>query len=236
MTYYRKDKRLPSELRPCTIQPHFLEHQAGSVLITLGHTKVICCATIEEKVPFFLRNSDQGWLTAEYSMLPSSTHTRTSREVGHLRHGRSVEIQRLIGRSLRMAFDMTQFREKTVIVDCDVIQADGGTRTASITGGFVAVCLALKQHLGSSVQPKKQVASISVGKVDDQILLDLSYEEDVRAQLDLNLVMDSDSKLIEIQGTGEKDSFSRSELNEVLDIGSQGIMKLLEIQQQVLRG
>ncbi len=201
----------------------------------MGSTKVICSAIIEDRVPFFLRNSDQGWLTAEYSMLPSSTPTRTQREIGSVRHGRSVEIQRLIGRSLRMAFDLKQFKEKTIMVDCDVIQADGGTRTASITGAYVAICLALHHNIGHSYTPERQVASISVGKVDHMMLLDLNYEEDVRAALDINIIMDDQGKIIEIQGTGEKEPFAREELVQVLDLGQKGIQELLEIQQTVIQ-
>ena len=174
-------------------------------------------------------------LTAEYAMLPSSTPTRTHREIGNVRHGRSVEIQRLIGRSLRMAFDLNTMGEKTIVVDCDVIQADGGTRTASITGSFVAVCLALYHRFGISAVPKKQFASISIGKVDHMMMLDLNYEEDVRADLDINLVMDSENQFTEIQGTGEKSPFSRQELEQVLDLGQEGIAKLHAIQKQTLQ-
>lgn len=201
----------------------------------MGSTKVICSAIIEDRVPFFLRNSDQGWLTAEYSMLPSSTPTRTQREIGSVRHGRSVEIQRLIGRSLRMAFDLKQFKEKTIMVDCDVIQADGGTRTASITGAYVAICLALHHNIGPSYTPERQVASISVGKVDHMMLLDLNYEEDVRAALDINIIMDDQGKIIEIQGTGEKEPFAREELVQVLDLGQKGIQELLDLQKKVIQ-
>lgn len=235
ISFTRKDGRQLSELRPCIILPHFLHHNPGSVLISMGNTKVICSALIEEKVPFFLRGSGHGWLTAEYAMLPSSTPTRTHREFGNMRHGRSVEIQRLIGRSLRMAFDLNSLGEKTIVVDCDVIQADGGTRTASITGSFVAVCLALYHRYGPGSIPQKQLASISIGKVDHMMMLDLNYEEDVRADLDINLVMDSENQLIEIQGTGEKSPFSRQELDEVLELGQTGIARLHTIQKQCLQ-
>ncbi len=233
--YTRKDGRQANEIRSCCISPHFLKHNPGSVLISMGNTRVICSATIEDKVPYFMRNSDKGWLTAEYSMLPSATPTRTHREYGNTRHGRSVEIQRLIGRSLRMAFDLNQFREKTIIVDCDVIQADGGTRSASITGGFVAVCLALRERFGTSVLPQNHLASISVGKVDHMILADLCYEEDVRADLDINLVMNDQGMLIEVQGTGEKNPFSREELDQVLDLGYEGIKELILVQRNTIR-
>lgn len=235
INFTRKDGRQLSELRPCQILPHFLQHNPGSVLISMGNTKVICSALIEDKVPFFLRGSGHGWLTAEYAMLPSSTPTRTHREFGNVRHGRSVEIQRLIGRSLRMAFDLNTMGEKTIVVDCDVIQADGGTRTASITGSFVAVCLALYHRLGISAVPQKQLASVSIGKVDHMMMLDLNYEEDVRADLDINLVMDSENQFTEIQGTGEKSPFSRQELEQVLDLGQEGIAKLHAIQKQTLQ-
>jgi ribonuclease PH len=234
INFTRKDGRQLAELRPCLILPHFLQHNPGSVLISMGNTKVICSALIEDKVPFFLRGSGHGWLTAEYAMLPSSTPTRTHREFGNVRHGRSVEIQRLIGRSLRMAFDLTSMGEKTIVVDCDVIQADGGTRTASITGSFVAVCLALHHRYGPGSIPQKQLASVSIGLVDHMMMLDLNYEEDVRADLDINLVMDSENHFIEIQGTGEKSPFSRQELEQVLDLGQEGIAKLHVLQKQIL--
>ncbi len=233
--FIRKDGRAFDQIRSCKITPHFLEHNPGSVLMEMGSTKVICSATMEDKVPFFLRNSNQGWLTAEYSMLPSSTPHRIQREIGSVRHGRSVEIQRLIGRSLRMAFDLKKFKEKTIVVDCDVIQADGGTRTASITGAYVAICLAIHHHMGPSFGADRQIASVSIGKVDHMILLDLNYEEDVRAALDINLIMDNQGAIIEIQGTGEKEPFNRKELEEVLDLGQKGIQELLEIQQTVIQ-
>jgi len=231
----RTENRANNQMRDAKIIPHYLDHLPGSVLIQLGKTKVICAVNIDEKVPPFLRNSGQGWLTAEYAMLPSSTSVRTQREYGVSRQGRSIEIQRLIGRSLRNAIDLSQIKERTIQIDCDVIQADGGTRTASITGAFVALSLALKAFQIPESAIIRQIGSVSIGIVKGNILLDLDYEEDSHADADFNLVMDHHGEIIEIQGTGEKKPFSTSELDAVLKYGKKGILELMEIQTKALQ-
>jgi ribonuclease PH len=223
-----------NQLRPVKIIPYYLEKHPASVLIEVGYTKVICGATIEDKVPFFLKNSDQGWIKAEYSMLPCSSEGRNNREVGNHRNGRNMEIQRLIGRSLRTAFNLHYLKDRTLQVDCDVIQADGGTRTASITGAFVASMLAFK-HTGINPQILlRKVAAVSVGIVQNEILLDLDYQDDSNAQVDCNLIMDDTGAIIEIQGTGEKKPFTVTELNSILSIGFKGIQELMLIQEKAL--
>src|SRR5512136_385519 len=212
----RSDGRGADALRPVKITRNYLKHAEGSVLIEMGDTKVICSASVEERVPQFLRKTGRGWITAEYSMLPRSTHTRTARDSLTGRgSGRSFEIQRLIGRSLRSVTNLDGFGERTIWIDCDVIQADGGTRTASITGAFVALVDAfrkmVKNGMIEKIPIKDSVAAISVGKVDGEVLLDLDYEEDSRAEVDMNVVMTGDGKFVEIQGTAEGGVFTKKE-------------------------
>jgi len=237
----RLDGRGPETLRPIKITRNYLKHAEGSVLIEMGDTKVICSASMEERVPQFLRNSGRGWVTAEYSMLPRSTHTRTARESMTGRgSGRSYEIQRLIGRSLRSVTDLSGFGEKTIWIDCDVIQADGGTRAASITGAYVALVDAfrrmVKNELIEKVPVKDSVAAISVGKVDGRVLLDLNYEEDSKAEVDMNVVMTGNGKFVEIQGTGEEAVFTKKEMDELTKMAQRGIKKLTKIQKKTLEG
>ena len=236
----RHDGRQANQLRNVHIEKDFIKHPEGSVLITVGDTKVICTATVEEKVPPFLRNQGKGWITAEYSMLPRATEQRNIRESakGKLT-GRTMEIQRLIGRALRSVVDLDVIGERTIWVDCDVIQADGGTRTASITGAFVAVAIALHKcmEVGKIVKPplKHFLAAISVG-VDKNIgaLLDLNYIEDSKAEVDMNVIMTGNGQFVELQGTGEEATFSRQQLNELLDLAEKGIQELFDIQKEVL--
>lgn len=239
--FYRSDNRAPDQLRPVTITPDFITTAEGSVLIEVGHTRVICTASIEETVPQFLRNSGKGWISGEYSMLPRSTLTRTPREVAKGRpSGRTHEIQRLIGRSLRAVTDLDRLGERTIWIDCDVIQADGGTRTASITGAFVALGLALEKLVQAgtltSVPLKDFVAAISVGIVDGEILLDLAYDEDSRADVDMNFVMTSGRKLVELQATAEHQVFDDEQLQRMLALARQGVKQLITKQQAVLSG
>ncbi len=235
----RVDGRKPDELRPVRITPGFLKHPEGSCLIETGETKVICTAMIDDRVPSFLKGTSSGWITAEYSMLPGATPNRTSREVSRGRPGgRTMEIQRLIGRSLRAAVDLTLLGEKTVWIDCDVIQADGGTRTASITGGFVALMLALAKIKETEEWARfpvsDYVAAVSVGVHDKVPLLDLCYTEDSAADVDMNVVMTGEGEFIEIQGTAEESPFSGSELQQLLSLAQQGIENLMEKQKQAL--
>src|SRR5450432_1698193 len=237
--FYRSDNRSPDQLRPVNIIPHF-HHKAGrSVLIELGNTRVICTASIEETVPQFMRNSGKGWISAEYSMLPRATLTRTPREVNKGRQsGRTHEIQRLIGRSLRAVTDLTRLGERTIWIDCDVIQADGGTRTASITGAFVALGLALEKLVEagtlSAVPLKDFVGAISVGIVDGEILLDLCYEEDSRADVDMNFVMTSAHKLVEVQATAEHQTYDDEQLTKMIALARQGVQSLIAQQRTIL--
>ena len=235
----RSQGRQDNELRGVEIVPGFQEFPAGSVLISFGRTRVICSATVEEKVPPFLRDSGEGWVTAEYSMLPAATGTRNSREsVKGKQQGRSVEIQRLIGRSLRAVIDRRKLGERSILIDCDVIQADGGTRTAAITGAFVALSLAMNQLVYEGViretAIEANVAAVSVGIVNGRTLLDLDYMEDSTAQVDLNLVATSDGTLIEVQGTAEQNPFSREKLDDMLTVGLNGIQQLIALQLQAL--
>jgi len=235
----RTDNRGAGELRPVAMTPQYLMHPEGSVLIEAGRTKVICTASIEERVPPFLRNSGKGWVTAEYGMLPRATSTRTTREASSGKvGGRTQEIQRLIGRSLRAVTKLDALGERTVWVDCDVIQADGGTRTASITGSYVALVLALRtlvqRGVLSQVPVQDHVAAISVGIVDGVPLLDLAYEEDSRADVDMNIIKTSDGRYIEIQGTAETTPFGRDRLYDMLAMADAGIAELVEVQKQVL--
>jgi ribonuclease PH len=235
----RSDGRGPKALRPVKITRNYLKHAEGSVLIEIGDTKVICSASVEERVPPFLRNTGKGWVTAEYSMLPRSTNTRTPRDKGG-GGGRAFEIQRLIGRSLRSVTDLSAFGEKTIWIDCDVIQADGGTRTASITGAYVALVDAFQKMVRNGdiekVPVKDSVAAISVGKVDGEVLLDLNYEEDSKAEVDMNVVMTGSGKFVEIQGTAEGGVFTKKEMDELMIIAQNGIRILTRIQKKSLKG
>lgn len=235
----RSDGRRPQTLRPVKIIRNYLRHAEGSVLIEMGETKVICSASVEERVPPFLRNTGKGWITAEYSMLPRSTNTRTPRDRGG-GNGRAFEIQRLIGRSLRSVTDLTAFGERTIWIDCDVIQADGGTRTASITGAYVALVDAFRKmiKLGmiEKVPVRDSVAAVSVGKVGGKILLDLNYEEDSKAEVDMNVVMTGSGKFVEIQGTAEVETFTKKEMDELTKVAQKGIKELTKIQRRVLEG
>jgi len=239
MMFYRSDSRSPDQLRPVAITPDFITTAEGSVLIEVGNTRVICTASIEEAVPQFLRNSGKGWISSEYAMIPRSTLTRTPREVAKGRpSGRTHEIQRLIGRSLRAVTDLARLGERTIWMDCDVIQADGGTRTASITGAFVALGLALEKLVEAGTVPavplKDFVAAVSVGIVDGEILLDLCYEEDSRADVDMNFVMTSGHKLVEVQATAEHQVFDEAKLGKMLALAKQGVEQLIAKQQAVL--
>ncbi len=237
---FRPGKRAPAQLRPLTLTPGFVQTAEGSVLVSLGNTRVLTCATIEQGVPGWLRNSGRGWVTAEYSMLPRSTLTRTPRESERGKiGGRTHEIQRLIGRSLRSVVDMHALGERTVILDCDVIQADGGTRTAAITGAAVALALALNALVKAGTlkqSPLKHlVAATSVGIVEGEALLDLCYEEDSQAEVDMNVVMTADGGLVETQATAEKGSFSRAQLNRLIDLAEAGIKEIVAIQSAALQ-
>ncbi|HZJ85257.1 MAG TPA: ribonuclease PH [Syntrophomonadaceae bacterium] len=235
----RPNDRANDEMRPVLIKPNFIKHPDGSVLIEVGDTKVLCSAFIEERVPSFLKGSGSGWVTAEYSLLPASTETRTTREASRGKvSGRTSEIQRLIGRSLRTVVDMEALGEKTIWIDCDVIQADGGTRTASITGAFVALSLALKKLKDNgtidTLPIRDYVAAVSVGISNEVPVLDLEYIEDVDAEVDMNIVQTSQGEYIEIQGTGESRPFSRQELEELLALAHKGINELIALQKSVL--
>ena len=232
----RSNNRKPNELRELTIEPNVNIHAEGSVLVSFGNTKVICTATIDTNVPRWMRGSDEGWVTAEYGMLPRSTNERMGREAARGKQsGRTQEIQRLIGRSLRQAVNLKYIKGKTINIDCDVIQADGGTRTASITGGCVALFLALKNHHDDHRAIKTHVAAVSLGILDDQVILDLDYNEDSSAETDLNLVMTDSLELIEIQGTGEEAPFSKEQLNEMIEVGSLAIADIIEKQKACLK-
>jgi ribonuclease PH len=235
----RVEGRPWNEIRDIRMTRDFLKYPEGSVLIEMGQTKVICTATMEDKAPAFLRNTGRGWLTSEYAMLPGSTHSRTDRESARGRvGGRTHEIQRLIGRSLRAVTDLNIFGERTIYIDCDVIQADGGTRTASITGGFVALVDLFrklqKRGLVDRIPVRDYVSAVSVGIVDEQLLLDLNYEEDSRAEVDMNVVMTGNGLFIEIQGTAEKMPFSRERLSAMSTLAEEGIQKLIKKQVEIL--
>jgi len=235
----RIDGRKPDQLRPVRILRNFIKHAEGSVLIQLGETKVICTASLEERVPPFLRNSGKGWISAEYSMLPRSTKTRKPREATQGRiGGRTHEIQRLIGRSLRSVVDLSLLGERTFWLDCDVIQADGGTRTAAITGAYVALYDAI-EYLRKQISIPRDpildsVAAISVGQVNDRIYLDLNYEEDSKAEVDCNFVMTGNGRFIEIQGTAEGRPFSKEDFEKMMETATLGIDALTALQRQVL--
>ena len=227
----RNQNRNHNQLREVIIEPNVNIHSEGSVLVSFGNTKVICNASIENNVPRWMKNSDEGWVTGEYGMLPRSTNERMSREAARGKQsGRTLEIQRLIGRSLRQAVNLKYLKGKTINVDCDVIQADGGTRTASITGGCVALFLAIKNHHDDQRAINSFIAAVSLGIKDNKILLDLDYDEDSTADTDLNIVMNEDLDLIEIQGTAEDTPFSKTELNDMLEIGSSAIAEIIKKQ------
>ncbi|MEN8614322.1 ribonuclease PH [Dehalogenimonas sp. THU2] len=230
----RIDNRAPDELRAIKITPGFQSFAEGSVLIEQGQTRVICSVSMEDRVPAFLRNSGTGWVTAEYAMLPRATSTRTPRESATKISGRSQEIQRLVGRSLRAVTDMSALGERNFVVDCDVLQADAGTRTAAITGGYVALFMAFNRLLQLGVIKKmplkSQVAAVSVSMYKGEILLDPSFEEDCNADSDFNLVMNSNGEFIEIQGTAEKRAYSRGTIDSVLSLADKGIRQIFEIQ------
>jgi ribonuclease PH len=235
----RLNGRSPNELRPTIITPNFTIHAEGSVLIEVGHTKVICNASIEDKVPAFLRNSGKGWVTAEYGMLPRATSTRSGREAAAGKvGGRTMEIQRLIGRSMRSVIKLEQLGERTVWLDCDVIQADGGTRCASITGAFVSLVLALgklkQADVIKSIPVSDYVAAVSVGVVGGAPLLDLAYEEDSRADVDMNIVKTSDGRFVEIQGTAEAEPFGTDSLTALLALADKGINDLIAKQRAIV--
>ena len=231
----RSNNRNPNELREITIEPNINVHAEGSVLVSFGNTKVICTASIDINVPRWMRGSDEGWVTAEYGMLPRSTNERMGREAARGKQsGRTQEIQRLIGRSLRQAVNLKYIKGKTINIDCDVIQADGGTRTASITGGCVALFLALKNHHDDYRAIKSHVAAVSLGILNNEVILDLDYNEDSSAETDLNLVMTENLELIEIQGTGEEAPFTKDQLNDMLDVGSSAIADIIEKQKACL--
>ena len=237
----RTDGRAPADLRPTRLTPGFLLHAEGSVLIEVGRTRVVCAASVEDRVPPFLRNTGKGWVTAEYGMLPRATSTRTQREatagkVG----GRTQEIQRLIGRSLRSVTRLPELGERTIWIDCDVVQADGGTRTASITGGFVALVLALERMREAgqikAIPVQDYVAATSVGVVGGEPMLDLAYEEDSRADVDMNIIKTGDGRFIEIQGTAEGPPFERKALDDLMALGDRGIKTLVALQREIVGG
>lgn len=237
--FYRSDNRAPDEMRPVSITPEYIPTAEGSALIAVGNTRVICTASVEETVPQFLRNSGRGWVTAEYGMLPRSTLTRSPREAARGRiGGRTHEIQRLIGRSLRAVTDMQKLGERSILIDCDVIQADGGTRTASITGAFVTLGLAAEKLVQAGTlkaSPLRDfVAAVSVGIVESEILLDLCYEEDSRADVDMNLVMTGDGKFVEVQASAERQAFDDAQLQTMLKVARAGLESLVSKQKEVL--
>ena len=233
----RPSGRSFDELRKIEFIPNFISHAEGSCFVKYGETHVLCTASVEERVPVFLKNSGKGWVTAEYGMLPRSTHTRSGREASRGKQsGRTLEIQRLIGRSLRSIIDLKALGERQIIIDCDVIQADGGTRTASITGGCVALFLAIKNHHDDQRAIEQYVAAISLGVKDDEILVDLDYQEDSTADADINIVMTQDLDLIEIQGTAEERPFSQEQLTEIVSKASSSIKDIVAIQKQAVEG
>ena len=235
----RHDNRRPDALRPVRITRHFTRHAEGSVLVEFGETRVLCTASVEENVPSFLRGKGQGWLTAEYGMLPRSTHTRSAREAARGKQsGRTQEIQRLIGRSLRAVVDLAALGERQIIIDCDVLQADGGTRTAAITGAFVAMVLAMQYMVDQRMIPyipvRDYLAATSVGVVGGIPMLDLAYDEDSQAEVDMIVVRTGDGRFIEVQGTAEKDPFPRATLDRLLDLASIGIDELIARQREIV--
>jgi ribonuclease PH len=239
MSFARTDSRTANELRVVRITPGYLPYAEGSVLIEMGQTRVVCSASVEDRVPAFLRNSGNGWVTAEYAMLPRATQTRTSRAIGRGGpSGRTHEIQRLIGRSLRAVANMKVLGERTVTLDCDVLQADGGTRTAAITGAYVAFALASEQlqKIGkiSRSLVNNEVAAVSVGIVEGVPLLDLKYDEDSRAEVDMNVICTGDGRFIEVQGTAEREPFTSEQMTQLLSLATGGIEQLIQIQRETL--
>jgi ribonuclease PH len=235
----RSDGRTPDMLREVRLTPGFIKYAEGSVLIEFGETKVICTATVDERVPMFLRGTGKGWVTAEYSLLPRSTSSRTPRETGRGQtSGRTQEIQRLIGRSLRAVIDLDKIGERTITLDCDVIQADGGTRTAAITGAFVALVLALRRLVDSgsfsAIPVSDYLVAVSVGIVNGTPMLDLRYDEDSRAEVDMNVVLTGDGRFVEIQGTAESQPFNGEQLQRMLDLARRGVTTLIEMQKSIL--
>ncbi|MBN1364551.1 MAG: ribonuclease PH [Syntrophaceae bacterium] len=235
----RKSGRRFDELRPIKIINNYLRNSAGSVMVEFGNTKVICAASLDENPVQFLKNTGKGWLTAEYSMLPMSTKKRTARESTRGKQGgRTHEIQRMIGRSLRAVTDLNAFGEKTIYLDCDVVQADGGTRTASVTGAFVALVDLFKRMRGDgiieNIPVKDFLSAVSVGIIDNQIMIDLEYEEDSRAEVDMNFVMTGSGRFIEVQGTAEKTSFSKEQMSQMTELAASGIKKIIERQKEIL--
>ena len=234
----RNDGRAPDQLRPVSIEPNFLKFAEGSALITLGDTRVLCAASVDDKVPPWMKGRGVGWVTAEYAMLPRATQDRTTREASRGRiGGRTHEIQRIIGRALRAVTDMTKLGERTVWLDCDVLQADGGTRTAAVTGAYVALALALLKAFDPSTQTwplRGQIAATSVGFVDGVALLDLPYEEDSRAEVDMNVAMTDSGRFVEVQGTAETMPFDRAALDVLLALAERGITELFTLQRRVL--
>ncbi|MGH9682919.1 MAG: ribonuclease PH [Candidatus Acidiferrales bacterium] len=236
----RADGRAHDDLRPLKITPDFITNAEGSVLIETGHTRVIVTATVEDGVPSFLKGTGKGWVTGEYGMLPRSTEERTSREASRGKQsGRTLEIQRMIGRTLRAVTDLKSLGERTVWLDCDVIQADGGTRTASVTGAFVALALSLERMVAAgmlrSLPLIDSLAATSVGIVNDQLLLDLAYEEDSRAQVDMNVVMTGSGRFVEVQATAEGRPYTELELSQLIELASGGIREILKVQQSLLQ-
>lgn len=233
----RTDGRKSDQIRPVKMTRDYVEYPEGSVLIEMGKTRVLCNVSLQDGVPGWMEGRGKGWLTAEYAMLPRSTHTRTPRETKGLK-GRTQEIRRLIGRALRMAVDLNLLGERTLMIDCDVLQADGGTRTASITGAYVAAMIAIQKLIDTGEVPsnvvKSPVAAISVGIVNGEPLLDLCYVEDSRADVDFNVVMTGEGNFIEVQGTGEGEAFSKQELDTILVLAEKGIRELLEEQEKIL--
>lgn len=235
----RKDGRNAEEIRPVRITRHYTKYAEGSVLIEVGDTKVICNATVEERVPPFLKGTGKGWVTAEYSMLPRATGVRNIREAARGKlTGRTMEIQRLIGRAMRSVIDLEALGERTITIDCDVIQADGGTRTSSMTGAFVAMVDALnslvEKKMLTTIPLRDFVAAISVGRVNGEIMLDLNYTEDSVAEVDMNIVMTGSGEFVELQGTGEEASFSRQDLEQILNYGEKGVKELIALQKSAL--
>ena len=231
----RANKRKHDVLRDIEVDVDINKNAEGSALIKFGNTHVICTASIENNVPVWMRGSNQGWVTAEYGMLPRSTNERMRREAARGKQsGRTLEIQRLIGRSLRQSVDLKYLKDKMITVDCDVIQADGGTRTASVTGGCIALFLAIKNHLNEHRAIKQHIAAVSVGILNDQPILDLDYDEDSTAETDLNLVMNENLEIIEIQGTAEKNPFKVEQLDQMIKIGSDAISELIKIQKECI--
>jgi ribonuclease PH len=234
----RPDDRAPNEMRPISFQRGYTKHSAGSVLASFGETRVLCTASVTDGVPSFLQGKGKGWLTAEYSMLPSSTHDRKGRDRQGKVDGRSVEIQRLIGRALRGVVDLKQMTERTIWIDCDVLQADGGTRTTAISGAWVALHDALswmdKRRILRGWPLKTQLAAVSVGKLEGQVLCDLCYDEDSRAEVDMNLVMTGAGEFVEVQGSAETAPFDRSSLEAMLEVGEAAIRRIFEAQKLAL--